>query len=92
MSVRILHGDRAAEHELAVLYCSTDMVAFGPVFDSAEHAEDFLLWLSYDARTYAPPVLLARYDEWRGLACNAGGDFVGRTEESAPYMPDGRSL
>lgn len=29
----------------AALYCDTTDVAFGPVFESTDHAEDFLAWL-----------------------------------------------
>ncbi len=40
MSVQIIDGG-----DVAALYCDTDDVAFGPVFKSAEHAEDFCRWL-----------------------------------------------
>jgi hypothetical protein len=69
MGCRILH-DRDAD--LAVLYCSTSDVAFGPVFTDSEHGEQdaseraaaFLRWLPCDPRRLDEPELLARYQAW----------------------------
>lgn len=41
MSVQILDGG-----DIAALYCDTSGAAFGPTFDSAEHAADFCRWLA----------------------------------------------
>lgn len=67
MGVRILY-DR--ESEYAALYCSTRMVAFGPVFsdgderDAEERAELFVKWLPQDARRLSDAELLERYGDW----------------------------
>jgi hypothetical protein len=42
MAVKILEGTGQGESLGAVLYCSTSEWAFGPVFDSAKEAMDFL--------------------------------------------------
>ena len=49
MSVQII-----SDHMWAALYCSTSMVAFGPIFDSQEEAERFLVWLGKDPYDGAP--------------------------------------
>jgi hypothetical protein len=40
MGVRILEGDG-----MAVLYCSTSMWAFGPIFEDGDQPQEFLEWL-----------------------------------------------
>lgn len=42
MAVKILEGTGQGESLGAVLFCSTTDWAFGPVFDSAQEAMDFL--------------------------------------------------
>jgi len=68
MGCRILH-DR--EQDLAVLYCSTSDVAFGPVFTDGdngqaadERAEAFLRWLQIDPRRCDESELQAFYSKW----------------------------
>ena len=48
----------------ACLYCNTEDVAFGPVFDSEYDATDFLEWLPLDARTYNPSALVEMKSRW----------------------------
>jgi len=72
MGVRILID---ADHEHAVLYCSTTDWAFGPVFreDEYDHAPEdraelFLEWLSQfgrDARLYTDAELSSKFTDWR---------------------------
>lgn len=52
MGVRVCH-DR--EQRVAVLYCSTTGIAFGPVFehDEAAEVEDFLGWLAEEGADWA---------------------------------------
>ena len=54
MSVRIIHDHK---QDMATMYCSTSMFAFGPVFhaerdlDAEERCQEFLRWLN----GYSPP-------------------------------------
>jgi hypothetical protein len=43
MGVRIIN-DPSDRNDYACLYDSVSMTAFGPVFDDAEEADDFLEW------------------------------------------------
>lgn len=67
MGVRILH-DRY--DEMAVLYCSTTDLAFGPVFYATKDvsawdiAHKFTEWLIADARAYTPLELENKYSEF----------------------------
>jgi hypothetical protein len=72
MGVRIVEDVGA---DMAVLYCSTSMWAFGPVFEDSEQAEDFLDWLPMDARTLSNSELEAKHDEWRKTSFTSGGEF-----------------
>lgn len=72
MGCRIIDGG----DDGAVLYCSTSMIAFGPVFESADHAEDFLKWLGSDPRHLTDIQLGTKYGEWLadGIACRVCGE------------------
>lgn len=65
MGTRIL-GD----YKQAVMYCSTDGWAFGPVFsddedhDADERANAFMRWLKTDARVFTDTELSKKYSEW----------------------------
>lgn len=60
MGCRILEGDDGA-----ALYCSTSMVAFGPIFDDGEAAEAFLKWLDgVDPRGFSDQELMTKYSSW----------------------------
>jgi hypothetical protein len=60
MSVQISRGE-----DEQILYCSTTMQAFGPVHTSTEFdLEDFLEYLSLDARTYSSAELAYAYYKW----------------------------
>src|SRR5436309_6806048 len=87
--------------DLVALYDSTEMVAFGPVFDSEEAARDFLNeWLPNDARSYSKGQLLALHSKWHEHAYDEDGDFVGAGRKTEPtddeiynravYVPDAR--
>jgi hypothetical protein len=70
MSVEILYD---SERSVASLYCTTDDVAFGPIFRGAEAREDaeaFLEWLPNDPREYPPYDLVYVHRAW--LATRAG--------------------
>ena len=47
MGIRIIESNSDTD-SYAVLYCSTSMWAFGPVFEDAEQAEAFLDWFRPD--------------------------------------------
>ena len=58
MGVRLITGEDGE----TVLYCSTTMWAFGPVFGDADTAEAFLDWmLPTDVRSLSDNVLTERY-------------------------------
>ena len=61
MACCILEG-RGVDY--AVLYCNTTDWAFGPLFDSREHAEAFVAWLPIDPRSYSIDVLEDKYSEF----------------------------
>lgn len=65
MAVRIIEGTCNSGSSAAVLYCSTSMTAFGPVFESAEVAEAFLAWFRerhvMDVRSIDGTTLEERY-------------------------------
>jgi len=68
MGVRVLYDNNA---NVAVLYCSTSDIAFGPLFfdedghDARDRVELFLEWLPLDARKYSDSELLEKYSEWK---------------------------
>jgi hypothetical protein len=68
MGVRILDGEDGA-----VLYCSTTMWAFGPVFQddknhsAGELADEFVAWLNIDARKLTDKELADKYSEFLSL-------------------------
>lgn len=62
MGVRIMTG--ANESDGAVLYCSTSMWAFGPIFEDAESAQAFLEWLGTDPRLLTDSQLERKHSEW----------------------------
>lgn len=74
MSVRLV----AQEPEAATcLYDSVTMVAFGPVFDTVEKAEDFLGWLGTDPRRLTTVRLAAFYSQWYDERCDPDtGDLL----------------
>lgn len=47
------------------LYCTTTMHAFGPILYEEDDVEDFLEWLTLDARSYTDSDLTSKYYEWR---------------------------
>jgi len=61
MAVRIIDGTDGYK----VLYCSTTMTAFGPIFYEEDDVEDFLEWLPQDARLYTQGELDFKVYEWR---------------------------
>lgn len=60
MGCRILES----REDGAVLYCSTTMWAFGPIFESGEAAEAFLKWLGFDPRSLSNKDLESNYTRW----------------------------
>ena len=59
----------------AVLYDSVTMVAFGPVFSSADHAEAFLEFLGEDPRGMAETAVIEKYAEWLQICCDEDGEL-----------------
>ena len=65
MAVEILMHEDGRQ----VLICNTTDVAFGPVFQEDESAQDFLDWLPFDARTYySGTELHGKYGEWKEVS------------------------
>lgn len=63
MGVRIIQGEDPWDG--AVLYCSTSMWAFGPVFENKDAAMLFLDWLGLvDPRTLSDNELELKHIEW----------------------------
>lgn len=62
MSCRVISN---CEDDMACFYCSTTMLAFGPVMQNEEEANDFLKWLPVDPRRYPDSELIAKYWEFR---------------------------
>lgn len=61
MGISIIDGDRHA-----ALYCTTEMRAFGPVFEDYMEAVNFMEWLDGDPRQlYNDGVLRDLYDDWK---------------------------
>ena len=64
MGVRIIESNRAMDN-YAVLYCSTSMWAFGPVFhEGYDEAQAFLDWLGVDPRGLSESELQEKYREF----------------------------
>ena len=61
MSVQILTDKETYQQ---VMYCSTTMWAFGPVFQAPDEAEDFIEWLGSDPRKLSDELLSDKYYEW----------------------------
>jgi hypothetical protein len=59
MGVRIISDDNGA-----VIYCSTSMRAFGPVFQDHDEAQKFLEWLPSDARLLTQNELSHKYSDF----------------------------
>lgn len=55
-----------------VMYCTTTMTAFGPVFDISEDVEAFCEWLEVDPRSITSRELAAKVCEWRNDVIIAG--------------------
>lgn len=53
-----------SDGDFSCLYCSTTMVAFGPVHSGEKSLEDFLEWLPMDARRYDQYDLINQYYRW----------------------------
>ena len=65
MGVRIIQGRFDGDSRgYAVLYCSTSMWAFGPVFEDEFQAQEFLDWLPDDPRSYSDALLESKHVEW----------------------------
>lgn len=62
MGVRILEGREVFDG--ACLYCSTSMWAFGPIFEDAIVAQEFLDWLDVDPRLLNDKQLEGEYVEF----------------------------
>ena len=77
MGCRILDG----REDGAVLYCSTTEWAFGPLFRSSEHAEDFLAWLKgEDPRSFSNVELSAKFGDWMVERCDTHGKLIEKEE------------
>lgn len=80
MAIRIIEGT-----DYAVLYCSTSMWAFGPVFEDADQAREFLEFVPGDPRLLSDTTLegyysqfLAREKEEEPPKADAYGDYLNK--------------
>ena len=71
MGVHIIEGhEPGSDRTMAVLFCSTSGIAFGPVFDDADDASRFLEWLDEiqkvprDPRSLGNTELMAYYEHY----------------------------
>lgn len=87
MSVRILYGRYDAGPQAAVLVDSVTEVAFGPLFNSAHEAEDFLVYLKKEhglsARGGSDDDLCEMLEAWReerGRAALEDDDPIDRVD------------
>lgn len=64
MAVEILMHEDGRQ----VLICNTTDIAFGPVFQEDESAQDFLNWLNSSPRVLTESELLQKYGEWREVS------------------------
>lgn len=71
MGVRILYD---SDNDMACLYCSTSMWAFGPVMNDEEEAEEFIKYLGEDARHFTDKELEAKYYDFRKEVWNVKQD------------------
>ena len=76
MGCRIIEGKEAGtDVPCAVLFCSTSGIAFGPLFDDHDEAQDFLEWLAkqtnVDARNLTDKRLHAYIFRFRKEALDA---------------------
>jgi len=78
MGIRILEGAYDGGDEVrAVMVDSTTEAAFGPLFESGEHVEDFLAWLEQDPRGFRADQLASLHAEWRKLRVDDDGEIKG---------------
>jgi len=94
MGIRILEGTYDGHKHAAALVDSVTDTVFGPLFDSAHHAECFLEWLrdnvtNEDARKLSSGELALAHDDWRKECLDEDGDFLSddaakETEDSRP--------
>jgi hypothetical protein len=61
MGVRIIEDK---DTDMAVLYCSTSLWAFGPIFAGRDEAQEFLDWLESDPRRLSDRELDAKCGEF----------------------------
>lgn len=57
------------------LFDSVTDIAFGPVLQSPEHADDFLSWIARDPRTLPSSRLLDEHARWSRARVNAEGEL-----------------
>lgn len=74
MGIRFIEG--------VVLYCSTDGVAFGPVFQDTDTAQAFLQWLPTDAPKYGAAELAAAGQEFIAAYGNGEKSRIATVEKS----------
>jgi hypothetical protein len=76
MGVRILYTTTG---DMACMYDSVSMTAFGPVFsglDADDQATHFLDWLSTDPRMLTPVELEAEHKTWAGRNLDDEGELT----------------
>ena len=85
MGVRIIEGNRdgSTSQDVAVLYCSTTGVAFGPLFEDYDEAERFLKYLvekNYcghtDARKFRSDELVDIVQDFRAVGQDTDDELI----------------
>lgn len=85
MSIRIIESNSDTD-SYAVLYCSTSMWAFGPVFEDADQAREFLEFVPGNPRLLSDTTLEGYYSQFLAREkedeeppkADAYGDYLGK--------------
>lgn len=79
MGLQIIIDDSTG---IQAFMCNTTDVAFGPVFQSDESAEEFLDWLGTDPRGLEDAELSSKVNEWREVSRYAKWDTIASINDS----------
>jgi len=88
MGIRILEGMYDGIETRAVMVDSTTENAFGPLFESGEHVEDFLAWVGRDPRSLRALELQGLHADWRKKRVGEDGEIrdVDVSREGIDYL------
>jgi hypothetical protein len=69
----------------AVMYDSVNHWAFGPVFWTYEHADDFIKWVKVDPRTLTEKELIKQFGFWSDERCDEDGELIDEMAAALAY-------